>query len=130
MAPAGGLAVAIRYLEQVRLSRIRAHERLLTSRTHELLQDIEGLRLLGPAPDEKGGIVSFVVRGIQPYDVAMALDEQGVAVRMGHHCAMPLHQRLGLPTSVRASFYLYNTLAEVAQFVEALRAAWRVLRPR
>ncbi len=130
IAPVVGLAVAIRYLEQVGLSRIRAHERLLTSRTHELLQDIEGLRLLGPAPDKKGGIVSFVLRGTQPYDVAMALDEQGIAVRMGHHCAMPLHQRLGLPTSVRASFYLYNTRAEVDQFVEALRAAWRVLRPR
>ncbi|MCY2992784.1 MAG: cysteine desulfurase [Planctomycetota bacterium] len=130
IAPVVGLAVAIRYLEQVGLSRIRAHERLLTSRTHELLQDIEGLRLLGPAPDKKGGIVSFVVRGTQPYDVAMALDEQGVAVRMGHHCAMPLHQRLGLATSVRASFYLYNTRDEVDQFVEALRVAWRVLRPR
>ena len=130
IAPVVGLAVAIRYLEQVGLSRIRAHERLLTLRTHELLQDIEGLRLLGPAPDKKGGIVSFVVRGTQPYDVAMALDEQGVAVRMGHHCAMPLHQRLGLATSVRASFYLYNTRDEVDQFVEALRVAWRVLRPR
>ena len=130
IAPVVGLAVAIRYLEQVGLSRIRAHERLLTARTHELLQDIDGLRLLGPAPDKKGGIVSFVVRGTQPYDVAMALDEQGVAVRMGHHCAMPLHQRLGLATSVRASFYLYNTRDEVDQFVEALRVAWRVLRPR
>jgi cysteine desulfurase/selenocysteine lyase len=83
---------------------------------------------LGPTPDKKGGIVSFVVEGVQANDLAMAMDEQGVAVRAGHHCAMPLHARLGASASTRASFYLYNTLEEVEKLDEALRAALRVLR--
>jgi cysteine desulfurase/selenocysteine lyase len=128
IVPVLGLGAAIVYLQKVGLDRIHAHERLLTERAHALISDIEGLRLLGPAPGLKGGIVSFAVRGVQPLDLTTMMDEQGVAVRQGHHCAMPLHQRLGLSASTRASFYFYNTLAEVEYFNAALRRALQVLR--
>jgi cysteine desulfurase/selenocysteine lyase len=128
IVPAIGLAAAIDYLEHVGLSRVRHHERMLTERAHELLRDIDGLRFLGPAPDQKGGIVTFSVHDVHPYDIVAGLNEQGIAVRQGHHCAMPLHERLGLSASARASFYLYNTLAEIEQLGAALRATLRLFR--
>jgi cysteine desulfurase/selenocysteine lyase len=128
IVPAFALAAAIEYLCGVGLERIHQHDQLLTQRAHEILMDFDGLRILGPQPDQKGGIASFVLEGIQANDLAMALDEQGIAVRAGHHCAMPLHARLGIASSVRASFYLYNTLEDVDQLGEALRRAVRLLR--
>jgi cysteine desulfurase/selenocysteine lyase len=109
---------------------IHEHELLLTRRAHEVLADQPGLKFLGPAPEHKGGIVSFTVEGIHAHDIAQLLDRRGVAVRAGHHCAMPLHKRLGIGASARASFYFYNTLAEVDRLGEALSAARRVLRRR
>ena len=100
----------------------------MTRRAHEILQSADGLRILGPAPDQKGGICSFAIEGIQANDLAMTMDEQGVAVRAGHHCAMPLHARLGVSASTRASFYLYNTLDDIEKMGEALTRALRVLR--
>ena len=84
--------------------------------------------MLGPSPDNKSGIVSFVVEGIHAHDVAQLLDRHGIAIRAGHHCAMPLHQRLGVPATSRASFYFYNTLAEIDALGEALRDAKRIFR--
>jgi cysteine desulfurase/selenocysteine lyase len=123
-----GLAVAIDYLDNVGLENIHRHERTLTTRAHEILEPLDGLRILGPRPEDKGGIVSFVVDGVQANDLAMTMDEQGVAVRAGHHCAMPLHARLGVPASARASFYLYNTVEEVERLGEAVRKALSILR--
>jgi cysteine desulfurase/selenocysteine lyase len=123
-----GLAAAIDYLDSIGLDNIHRHERALTTRAHQILEPLDGVRILGPHPEDKGGIVSLVVDGVQANDLAMAMDEQGVAVRAGHHCAMPLHARLGVPASARASFYLYNTLDEVERLGEALRKALSILR--
>ena len=88
--------------------------------------DIPGLKILGPEPERKGGIVTFVMEGIHPDDISKALDVQGIAVRAGHHCAMPLHDRLGITASTRASFYIYNTPAEVARLATGLRETARI----
>jgi cysteine desulfurase/selenocysteine lyase len=128
IVPAFALAAAIAYLNDVGLEAIHQHEQLLARRAQEILRDVPGLRILGPPPEHKGGIASFVLDGIQANDLAMTLDEQGVAVRAGHHCAMPLHARLGISASVRASFYLYNTLDEIDQLGGALTRAVRLLR--
>ncbi len=128
IVPAFAFGAAIEYLKQIGLERIHRHELLLTRRAHEILQSVDGLRILGPAPDQKGGICSFAIEGIQANDLAMTMDEQGVAVRAGHHCAMPLHARLGVSASTRASFYLYNTLDDIEKMGEALTRALRVLR--
>jgi cysteine desulfurase/selenocysteine lyase len=123
-----GLGAAIDYLNRVGLEKIHRHELFLTRRAHEVLAGIGGVTFLGPAPEQKAGIVSFTVEGIHPHDVAQLLDRYGVAIRAGHHCAMPLHQRLGLVASSRASFYFYNTLADVDRLGEGIEAARSVLR--
>ncbi len=123
-----GLGVAVDYLCQFSWEAIHAHELQLTRRAHELLQQIPGLRILGPEPEQKGGIVSFVFERIHAHDVSYLLDRYGVAVRAGHHCAMPLHQRYGVPASTRASFYIYNTPEEVEILAEALDQVRRFFR--
>lgn len=128
IVPAIGMAAAIEYLEAVGLDAVQAHEKALTHRLHSVLDQFDGIRILGPGLDQKSGIVSFVVDGVQVFDLAELLDSEGVAVRAGHHCAMPLHHRMGVPASLRASFYLYNTLDEVDRFAEALESALRLLR--
>jgi cysteine desulfurase/selenocysteine lyase len=116
-----GLAAAMQYLENVGLQAIHQHEQQLVQAACQQLAEIPALTLLGPGPDQTAGIVSFVVQGVHPHDLAQALDRQGVAIRAGHHCAMPLHQQLGISASCRASFYLYNTLDEVSQLASAIR---------
>ena len=130
IVPAIGLGAAIDYLERIGLEAISQHEHALLQHAHEVLSQIGGVKLLGPAPEpnQKSGIVSFVVDGIHAHDVAQLLDRHGIAVRAGHHCAMPLHQRLGLTATSRASFYFYNTPAEIDALGEALRDAKRVFR--
>jgi cysteine desulfurase/selenocysteine lyase len=114
------LTRAIDYLERIGFERIVEHEHRLMQRAHELLGEIEGLRFLGPEPDKKAGIVSFVLDKPHAHDVAQLLDRAGIAIRAGHHCTMPLHKRLGVNASNRASFYLYNTLEEVEKLAEEL----------
>lgn len=128
IVPALGLATAIDYLSNIGLERIDRHERLLTEQAHQVLQDVGGVHLLGPAADQKAGIVSFTVERIHAHDIAQILDQHGVAIRAGHHCAMPLHTRLGITASSRASFYFYNTMQEVARLGAALRDAKRIFR--
>ncbi len=130
IVPALGLASAIEYLEQIGLEKIERYEAILTTRAHEVLETVGELRLLGPSPDKKAGIVSFVMHGIHAHDVAQILDQQGLAIRAGHHCAMPLHKRLGVTASNRASFYFYNTLSEIEQLGLALETAKSVFRRR
>ncbi len=93
-----------------------------------MLASIGGVRLLGPDPSHKGGIVSFTMERIHAHDIAQLLDRQGVAVRAGHHCAMPLHKRLGIAASTRASFYFYNTPDEVEKLAQALQETKRIFR--
>jgi cysteine desulfurase/selenocysteine lyase len=130
IVPAIGLGAAIEYLQGIGLDKIQAYERILTQRAHEVLETIEGVRLLGPPPDKKSGIVSFTVKGVHAHDVAQVMDRHGIAVRAGHHCTMPLHKWLGASASTRASFYFYNTLEEVEQLGEGLGHTRRIFRRR
>ncbi|GGS28867.1 cysteine desulfurase [Actinokineospora fastidiosa] len=119
-----GLAAAVDYLSAVGMDRIAEHEQELTALALKGLAEIPGIRVLGPTDlANRGGAVSFVVEGIHPHDVGQVLDSAGVAVRVGHHCAVPLHQRLGVQSSVRATFYLYNDEEEVAALLDGVRAA-------
>lgn len=128
IVPAIGLGEAIRYLEEIGMDRIHRHERALTLRAHQMLETLGGVRMLGPPPAAKGGIVSFVLDGVHAHDVAQIVDRHGIAIRAGHHCTMPLHKRLGVTASNRASFYFYNTPEEVDLLGEALTDAKRIFR--
>ncbi len=105
------------------MSQIQAHEHRLVAYAMQQLSQVEGLHMLGPAAAHRGGVVAFTLGDIHPHDLAAILDGEGIAIRAGHHCAQPLHERYGLPASARASFYLYNTAAEVDQLVTALDKA-------
>ncbi len=125
IAEAIGLRAAVDYLSRLGMETVSAHERELTVYAHELLSAIPGLRILGPEPEAKTGIVSFTLRDAQGrpvhgHDVAEGLDKRGIAVRASHHCAEPLHRRYGVDATVRASFYLYNTRDEVDRLAEAI----------
>ncbi|MXX62521.1 MAG: cysteine desulfurase [Holophagales bacterium] len=129
IAPAIGLGVAIEFLESVGLDRIERHEHALLSHTVEVLNDLPWVRVLGQgaeAGSPRAAVVSLVVDGAHPHDVATILDEQGVAIRAGHHCAQPLMERLGVPATVRASFGLYNTHEEVDLLVSGLHEVRRI----
>jgi len=127
IAEASGLAAAIEYLQRIGMSNVRAHERLLFEHAWSALGEIDGLRRLGPdSPDEHAGVISFVLDGIHPHDVAAILDQHGVAVRAGHHCAQPLMHRYDLPATTRASFYVYNDLDDIARLTDAILAVQRV----
>ena len=127
IAEASGLAAAIGYLTGLGMANVRAHERLLFAAAWERLGSIGGVRLLGPeGPDEHAGVISFVVDGIHPHDVATVLDGEGIAVRAGHHCAQPVMLRYDLPATTRASFYVYNDLDDVERLADAIGAAQRL----
>ncbi|MHC4399580.1 MAG: aminotransferase class V-fold PLP-dependent enzyme [Planctomycetota bacterium] len=130
IVPAIGLGAAVDYLNAVGLEAIHQHEKRLTKRAHEVLQSVDGVRILGPELAHKTGIVSFTLGRIHAHDVAQLLDRHGIAVRAGHHCAMPLHKRFGLNATARASFYFYNTLAEIDRLGEALEKVKHVFRRR
>ena len=124
VSQAVGLAAAVRYLESVGMETIARHEEELTAAALDALGQIPGIRIVGPTETvDRGGAVSFVVDGIHAHDVSQVLDDDGVAVRVGHHCAWPLHRRLGVQSTVRASFALYNTLDEVEALTRSIRRA-------
>ncbi|HEY1345749.1 MAG TPA: cysteine desulfurase [Streptosporangiaceae bacterium] len=126
IAQAVGLGAAMDYLSETGLDAIHAHEQQLLARALPALAGIDGVRILGPAtPANRGAAISFEVDGVHPHDVGQVLDEYGIAVRAGHHCAWPLHRALGVQASTRASFYLYNTLDEVDELAEGIRRAQR-----
>ena len=115
------LAAAANYLTETGMDRVHAWESLLGQRLVEGLSSIPGIRVLGPAPgQERIGLASFDVAGVHAHDVGQFLDSKGIAVRVGHHCAQPLHRRLGLTASTRASTYLYNTTSDVDTFLAAV----------
>jgi cysteine desulfurase/selenocysteine lyase len=121
---AAGLAAAIDYLGALGMDNVAAHEQSLTAHALEAVGEIKGVRILGPATTEgRGGAVAFEVDGIHPHDVGQVLDELGIAVRTGHHCAWPLHRTLGVQASTRATFYVYNTHEEVDALAEGIRYA-------
>jgi cysteine desulfurase / selenocysteine lyase len=123
-AQAVGLAAACDYLDAIGMARVAAHEESLTEHGLAAVTAIPGVRVLGPLTTEnRGGAISFVVDGVHPHDVGQVLDELGIAVRTGHHCAWPLHRALGVQASTRASFYLYNTHDEVDALADGIRQA-------
>ena len=117
-----GLGAALGYLQNIGLNRIHAHERRLNARVDAGLRAIEGVRVIGPSVDRKGGITSFVMDRVHAHDIAQTLDGAGIAIRAGHHCTMPLHAQLGIAASARASCYLYNTESEVDHLIESVEA--------
>jgi len=130
IAEAMGLAAAIDYLEGLGMANVRAHERLLFERAWSALGEVPGVRRMGPgSPDEHAGVISFVLDGIHPHDVATILDRQGVAVRAGHHCAQPVMARYDLPATTRASFYVYNDLDDVERLTDAIQATQGIFGP-
>ncbi|WP_063053153.1 cysteine desulfurase [Nocardia arthritidis] len=119
-----GLGAAVRYLERIGMDAVAAHEHTLVGAALEGLAGIGGVRVIGPTENvDRGGAVAFVVDGIHAHDVGQILDDEGVAIRVGHHCAWPLHRRFGVAATARASFAVYNTIAEVDALVAAVRKA-------
>jgi cysteine desulfurase/selenocysteine lyase len=119
-----GLAAAARYLGAIGMDAVEAHERELVAAAIDGLSGIDGLRIVGPTSTEnRGSPVSFIVDGVHAHDVGQVLDDEGVAVRVGHHCALPLHRRFHLAATARASFALYNTPDEVERLVAGVRRA-------
>lgn len=120
IAEAIGLEAAIKYLQNTGMDVIARHEYELIGYALDILNQVPGVRVLGPAANEKGGVASFLMEGIHPHDVAQILDRDGIAVRAGHHCAMPLHDKYNIPATTRASFYLYNTHQEIDILADAI----------
>ena len=119
-----GLGAAVEFLKEVGMEAIQAHEYQLTAYALEQMQVIDGLRIAGPlTAEDRGGAISFTVDGVHPHDLGQVLDAEGVAIRTGHHCAWPAHRGLGLQSTSRASFYLYNTMDEVDVLVSSIRKA-------
>ncbi len=127
IAQAIGLGVAVDYLSALGMEAVRQHEQELTAYALERLATVEGVRIFGP-PDaaRRGGVLSFYLGDIHPHDVASILDQQGIAIRAGHHCCQPLMDFLGVPATARASFYVYNSPEDVDALVEGLRMAKRI----
>lgn len=121
-----GLGAAIDYLRQVGIDEIHAHEERLADYAFEALSEIEGLRVIGPPTPLQAGVLSLDLAGVHPHDVASILDRHDVNVRAGHHCAMPLMDRLGVSATTRASFYLYTTTGEIDRLVAGLQDARRI----
>ena len=122
-----GLGAAVDYLSQFGMERVRSHERTLVDYAMEKLQEIPGITLYGPRdPGIHGGAISFTLPNIHPHDLATLVDREGIAVRAGHHCTQPLMDRLGVPATTRASFYIYNRVDEVDQLVGGIQKAQKV----
>jgi cysteine desulfurase/selenocysteine lyase len=124
VAQAVGLAAAVDYLESIGMQAVAEHEHALTGYALERLTDLRGVRVIGPVEnDMRGSAVSFVVDGIHPHDVGQFLDDRGVAVRVGHHCAWPTCRRFGIPATTRLSTYVYNDTSDIDQAIEGILAA-------
>lgn len=128
IAEAIGLGAAVSYLEQIGMENIAIHEQEMIEYATDRLVEVPGLRLLGPTSEKKGAVASFSLDDIHPHDIAQILDMDGIAVRAGHHCAMPLHDKYQLSASTRASFYLYNTREEVDTLIDSLLKVKKLFR--
>lgn len=124
-----GLGAAVKFLNEIGMNDIRAHEKELCGRALAGLQEIPGVHIIGPTTTEnRGGAVSFVVDGVHPHDLGQFLDDSGVSIRTGHHCAWPLHRACNINSTARASFYLYNTPEEVDKLIAAVKGARKFFR--
>jgi len=120
IAEAVGFGAALAYLTKVGMDAVAAHEQEMVSYALERLEEIPGVKVIGPSAGKKGGVAAFTLEGVHPHDVAQILDRSGVAVRAGHHCAQPLHEKFGISATTRASFYLYSIKEEVDKLVDGI----------
>jgi cysteine desulfurase/selenocysteine lyase len=120
IAEAIGFGAAVDYLTSIGMDAIAAHEHALAEYALERLEEVPGVVIFGPSAQHKGGVAAFTMDAAHPHDIAQILDTQGIAVRAGHHCAQPLHEKFGIPATTRASFYLYNTQTEIDKLIEGL----------
>ncbi|MFZ5880761.1 MAG: aminotransferase class V-fold PLP-dependent enzyme [Chloroflexota bacterium] len=120
IAEAVGFGAAVDYLSQLGMDAVAAHEHEITEYALERLEEIPGVKVFGPSADRKGGVAAFTLAGVHPHDVAQILDQDGIAVRAGHHCAQPLHEKFNIPATSRASFYIYSTTDEVDLLVNGI----------
>jgi cysteine desulfurase/selenocysteine lyase len=128
VAEAVGFGAAITYLNTLGMEAVATHERELVSYALERLEEIPGVAVLGPAADKKGGVAAFTLEGVHPHDVAQILDHYGVAVRAGHHCAQPLHEKFGITATTRASFYVYSMKEEVDKLVAGIYQVKKIFK--
>ena len=120
IAEAVGFGAAVDYLNKVGMEAVAAHEQEMVSYALERLEEIPGVKVLGPSADKKGGVAAFTLEGVHPHDIAQILDRYGIAVRAGHHCAQPLHEKFGITATARASFYIYSLKEEVDALVAGI----------
>ena len=129
IAEAIGLGVAVDYLTALGMENVRAHERDLAAYALDQMSGLDGIRILGPLDaDERGGVIAFSIPDVHPHDVAQVFDREGICVRAGHHCAMPLHEYYGLAATTRASFYVYNVPEEIDKLVETLAKVRQIFK--
>jgi cysteine desulfurase / selenocysteine lyase len=120
IAESVGFGAAVDYLSAIGMEQVSSHEHEIIEYALERLEEVPGLHVFGPTADKKGGVASFTFDGIHPHDVAQILDRDGIAVRAGHHCAQPLHEKFGIQSTTRASFYIYSTRSEVDALIEGI----------
>ncbi len=120
IAEAVGFGAAVDYLAGLGMEAVAAHEQEMVAYALERLEEIPGVRVFGPPADKKGGVAAFTLEGVHPHDIAQILNRSGVAVRAGHHCAQPLHEKFGITATARASFYVYSLKDEVDKLVEGI----------
>ncbi len=123
-----GLGTAVDYLTNLGMENVHAYEQYITNYALEALSEIDGLNILGPSAAQRGGVAAFTINGLHPHDIAELLDQDGIAIRAGHHCAMPLHHICGVNSSARASFYIHTTPEEVDKLVASLNRAKKIFR--
>jgi cysteine desulfurase/selenocysteine lyase len=123
-----GLGAAVDYLTALDMTAVHAHEQAITQYALEALSEVAGLHLIGPSAAHRGGVAAFTMDGLHPHDIAEIVDKDGIAIRAGHHCAMPLHHKLGVNATARASFYVHTTPEEVDKLVVSLNRARQLFR--
>ncbi|UCF28007.1 MAG: cysteine desulfurase [Chloroflexota bacterium] len=128
IAEAVGLGAAVEYLDEIGLDNIAAQEHVVVDYALERLSEVPGVSVYGPEAKDRGGVTAFNLDGVHAHDVAQILDGDGIAVRAGHHCAMPLHDKLQIPASTRASYYLYNSISDVDKLIESIYRVKKIFR--
>ena len=123
-----GLGAAVDYLTNLGMENVHSYEQYITNYALEALSEVDKLQILGPSAAQRGGVAAFTIQGLHPHDIAELLDKDGIAIRAGHHCAMPLHQLSGVNSTARASFYIHTTTEEVDKLVNSLNRAKKVFR--
>ena len=128
IAEAIGFGAAIDYLNKIGMENIESYEKELVEYTYEKLSEIKEIEIYGPSAEKRSGLVAFNIKGVHAHDTSQILDGEGIAIRAGHHCAMPLHSVLGIAASARASFYLYNTKEEIDKLAEGIKKVIKVFK--